>query len=415
MRKKTFIPVLILTFIIEAVLCGIFLFRLENIEQDPATVNGCLKSVETNYGNPDLYDTSLDYVVLDESGTVVFRTKKGLSENRSDAIRRNDTILEIELGGEKGHIIFRNSMSDKIRIIKIELSAVVLGCSVLQFALVLGYYLYLRKNVIEPFNRLGDFAVRVAEGNLDLPLDMDRKHIFGGFTEAFDLMRNELKKSRAAERKAVEDKKEMVAKLSHDIKTPVASIKSSSEFGYELSNEPKIKELFNQIDIKADQLTLLTDNLFNSSVADVTEISVSPIPLDSSEIPSMIKGADHLNKTGDFSVPECRVFADKMRLQQVFDNIIMNSYKYADTKINVKSYMKDEYLVISIADEGPGVTDEELPLMKQKYKRGSNSKDKDGAGLGLYLTDTFVKGMDGKLFLDNSEPGLEVLVYLRLI
>ena len=114
-------------------------------------------------------------------------------------------------------------------------------------------------------------------------------------------------------------------------------------------------------------------------------------------------------------MPECRVFADKMRLQQVFDNIIMNSYKYADTKINVKSYMKDEYLVISIADEGPGVTDEELPLMKQKYKRGSNSKDKDGAGLGLYLTDTFVKGMDGKLFLENSEPGLEVLVYLRLI
>ena len=91
------------------------------------------------------------------------------------------------------------------------------------------YYVYLRRTIITPFQKLNEFAVRVADGNFDLPLLVDRKHIFGGFKEAFDLMRAELKKARIAEKKVNDDKKEMIAKLSHDIKTPVASIKSTSE------------------------------------------------------------------------------------------------------------------------------------------------------------------------------------------
>ena len=415
MRKKIFIPFLVITFLVEAVLCAIFLYRLENIEQDPVAVNKCLKSVETNYGNEGSYDKTLDYVVLDSNGNVVYKTADGLSETISNAVRKSDTVLDIDLNGEQGHIIIKNTTDDRIRDSKNAIIFSVLFCSLLQFILVLWYYLYLNKNIIVPFNKLSGFAERIAGGNLEVPLELDRKHVFGSFTEAFDLMRNELKKSRTAEKQAIDDKKEMVAKLSHDIKTPVASIKSSSEIGYELSQDPKIKQLFNQINVKADQVTLLTDNLFNSSVADATEITVSPLPTDSSVIKEMIIVSDHLHKVGDFSVPECKVFADKLRLQQVFDNIIMNSYKYADTPIKVDSFIKKEYLVISIADEGPGVTDEELPLLKQKYKRGGNSEGKDGAGLGLYITEGFLKGMDGMLLIDNGEPGLVVSVYLRLI
>ena len=106
---------------------------------------------------------------------------------------------------------------------------------------------------------------------------------------------------------------------------------------------------------------------------------------------------------------------DKLRLQQVFDNIFMNSYKYANTAITVNAETTGDYLVIRIADEGPGVKDEELPLLKEKYKRGSNASDKDGAGLGLYLTNYFMEKMDGKLGLKNLEKGLEAAVYIRLV
>ena len=138
-------------------------------------------------------------------------------------------------------------------------------------------FFYLKRTVTDPFRELNDFAVRVAGGNLDMPLKMDKAHVFGSFTEAFDMMRTELKKARRAEKEANDAKKEMVAKLSHDIKTPVASIKSSSEIGYEISKDEKTRHYFNLINEKSDQVTTLVANLFNSSVNDITEISVTPL------------------------------------------------------------------------------------------------------------------------------------------
>ena len=248
-----------------------------------------------------------------------------------------------------------------------------------------------------------------------MPLMMDKEHVFGAFTESFDLMRSELKKARIAEKKASDDKKEMVAKLSHDIKTPVASIKSTSEIGMELTKEERTKEMFGVINDKTDQIKALVDNLFTSSVQDVNEIEVNPGAQPSEAISKLIKNSDYLNRASVFDIPECTVFYDKLRLQQVFDNIFMNSYKYADTSIKVNADLSDDYLVIRISDEGPGVKEEELPLIREKYRRGSNTSEKDGAGLGLYLADNFMEKMDGKLGLRNLEPGFEVAIYLRLV
>ncbi|MBR6483380.1 MAG: HAMP domain-containing histidine kinase, partial [Clostridiales bacterium] len=356
----------------------------------------------------------LDYVVLDEQGKVVYKTADGLSGSVNDAIKHNDTILDLEKHpGFK--IVINNTSSEQVREYKNGIIISILSLSLVQLILVISYYLYLHKTIIIPFKKLKDFSSRVAGGNLDIPLEMDRKNIFGSFTESFDIMRQELKKARAAEKKANDDKKEMVAKLSHDIKTPVASIKSSSEIGYEMAKDQKIKDYFNMINIKSDQITVLVDNLFNSSVQDITEIPVSPVEVRSDIVYDLIRNSDYLNKASAFEIPECSVFADKLRLQQSFDNIFMNSYKYADTDIEVKSYIMDEYLVIEISDKGPGVSENELPLLKEKYKRGSDAKAKDGAGLGLYLTDYFLTNMDGKLELRNNEPGFTAVLYLRAI
>ena len=156
------------------------------------------------------------------------------------------------------------------------------------------------------------------------------------------------------------------------------------------------------------------DNLFNSSVQDITEIAVNPGMQPSSVLTGLIERADYLNRVNAFEIPACNVFADKLRLQQVFDNIFMNSYKYADTEIEVSSQIAGDYLVIRFRDRGPGVLEEELPLLTEKYRRGSNASDRDGAGLGLYLTDYFLEKMDGQLGLKNADPGFEVSVYLRL-
>ncbi len=416
MKKAPFIVLLVLTFLLEAILCYTLYHKISFVEQDPVVINRCRMSVTDNFGNEAAYDRTLDYVVLDSDGQVLFRTKEGLAENISAAVRNSDTILSIEKNGAKlGTILFRNTVTDKINEYKEQIIGVLIVCSFVQIALVVSYFIYLKKRITDPFQRLSEFAVRVAGGNLDVPLELDRKHVFGDFTEAFDLMRSELKSARAAEKKAIDAKKELVAKLSHDIKTPVASIKSTSEIGYEVTKEDKTKEFFNLINVKSDQITVLVENLFNSSVQDITEIAVNPAEYDSAVIETLIRNADYLKKAGDFKIPSCRVFIDKLRLQQAFDNLFMNSYKYADTEITVEADIQSEYLVITITDKGPGVPEQELPLLKEKYKRGSNTSDKDGAGLGLFLTDYFISNMDGKMVLKNAQPGFSVSLYIRLL
>ena len=416
MKKATFIVFIALTFLVEVLLCFGLYQKIYVVEQDSVVINRCRMSVADNFGNESAYDRSLDYVVLDNEGNVLFRTREGLSENISAAVKNADTILDVEKDGEvKGKVLFKNTLKEKIAGFKKQIVAVVLTCSLVQIVLIAAYFFYLKRTITDPFRRMNDFAARVAGGDLDIPLEIDKRRTFGSFTEAFDLMRSELKKARTSEKKAIDDKKELVAKLSHDIKTPVASIKSTSEIGYEVAKDEKTKGFFNTINVKADQITVLVDNLFTSSVQDITEIPVNASEYDSSVVEELLRNADYLKRAESISVPACRVFIDKLRLQQSFDNIFMNSYKYADTKITVRAEKQDEYLVITIADQGPGVLEEELPLLKEKYKRGQNASEKDGAGLGLFLTNYFITNMDGKLTIQNGEPGLIVRLFLRTV
>ena len=416
MKKAPFIIILVLIFIAEALMCFYMVSGIRDLKTDPVKVNECMYSVAENYGDTSKYDKQLDYVVIDNEGNLLYKTKDGLSESVNEAIQTRGLILDLEVDGEVvGKIIFDYSMDEQLDGVKRNVIILFAVIGALQIAILAVWYIYIRKTVIKPFNNLNTFASRVAEGNLDMPLTMDEGHIFGEFTEAFDLMRTELKKARIAEKKASDDKKEMVAKLSHDIKTPVASIKSTSEIGYEVTKEERTKEMFGVINAKTDQIKSLVDNLFNSSVQDVTEIAVNPGTYESEDIVSLIRNSDYLNKAGAFAIPSCSVYMDKLRLQQVFDNIFMNSYKYANTAIAVNADIAGDYLVIRVSDEGPGVKEEEIPLLKEKYKRGSNASDKDGAGLGLFLTDYFMEKMDGKLGLRNLDKGFEVAVYLRLV
>ncbi|MCQ2473166.1 MAG: HAMP domain-containing histidine kinase [Saccharofermentans sp.] len=415
MRKSPFVVIILLTFVVEALICYFMVRDVKDLKTDPVKVNDCMYSITDNYGDTSKYDTSLEYVIIDNDGELVYKTSEGLSESVNEAIKTRGLILDLVVDGVNvGKVIFDYNMNDQLKEIKINIVVIFAVIGVLQLVIILMWYVYVNHNIVRPFKRLNSFASRVAEGNLDVPLTMDRGHVFGEFTEAFDLMRAELKKARAAEKKANDEKKEMVAKLSHDIKTPVASIKSTSEVGYELTKEERTKEMFNVINGKTDQIKALVDNLFNSSVQDATEIEVNPGMQTSEVISEIIKNADYLGRADSFDMPECYVYFDKLRLQQVFDNIFMNSYKYANTDIKVTIFIQGDYLVVRIADEGPGVKEEELPLLKDKYRRGSNASDKDGAGLGLYLADYFVEKMDGKLGLKNLEKGFEVSVYLRM-
>jgi len=271
--------------------------------------------------------------------------------------------------------------------------------------------------MVKPFHKLQAFAQRIADGNLDIPLEMDRNNVFGAFTESFDLMRSELKRARLAEAQANAAKKELVAELSHDIKTPVASIKAASEVGLALADSDRLRDNYTQIIRKADQINTLVTNLFNATLEELEQLSVTPGDMESGELAQMLENADYLHRSAvpaASAIPPCLICADRLRLQQVLDNIYANSYKYAGTDIMLAITRESSRIVIAIEDFGGGVSPQELPFLKEKFRRGSNTGDVEGAGLGLYISDYFMRKMGGKLTVENGTCGLKVSVEVPL-
>ena len=428
MTKKAFTVLAVSILLFQAAVFSVLIFRTPDCAQDVIAMNEVLQSVREDWHAMERHEnpTDLDYVVLDGSGAVLFRTCAGLSENINQALLHGDGILDVEIGGSlTGRIIIRNDAPGQLQA-GYRRSALCLGILMLaQWCLCIGLYFYLNRILIRPFRKLKDFAGHIARGNLDIPLEMDRQNFFGPFTESFDLMRSELKKAKRAEAKAAADKKELVAKLSHDIRTPLASIKAAAEVGIALadSRQPgfemsgpqergaqKARQNYEQILRKADQINALVTDLFTATLEELQRLPVVCADLESRELKTLLENSDYLCRGKIPPIPDCLLCGDRIRLQQVFDNLFSNSYKYAGTEIDIAAYCFGGRLCVSIEDYGGGVVPQELPLLKEKFKRGSNAEGIEGTGLGLYISDFFLREMQGELTLENGPHGLRATV-----
>lgn len=417
MKKRGFLIGTAIALLLEIAAVVIFVCSGTEHTQDAVAINEAVQSVQAGWEDrewdPDA--SGLAYVVLDLEGNVLFSTGTGLRESVNQAVVYRDTILDICVrDAVVGKLIVQNDEEAALRKDKLRTAVFFSAAILMQCCVCAGYLAYLHRTVLKPFQQMKDFAERVAGGNLDVPLKMDRQNVFGVFTESFDLMRSELKKARLAEAQANADKKELVAKLSHDIRTPVASIRAAAEVGLALAQTRKQEENYRSIITKADQINVLVSNLFTAALEELRKLSVTPTYMDSRELRGMLENADYLHRAELPDVPECLICADKLRLQQVFDNIFANSYKYANTEIKVSARKDGGFLHILVEDQGGGVKEEELSLLKEKYKRGSNADNIEGAGLGLYISDYFMKEMQGELTLENRNPGLKVTISVPL-
>ncbi|MDE6584221.1 MAG: hypothetical protein K2K15_02355, partial [Anaeroplasmataceae bacterium] len=220
MKKKLFILGFLLTVAVEIVVLIFFSLQSPAQVQDTITVNEIMQSVTQNFNSLDSYANSSnrDYVIMNTKEEILYKTKSGLSETINEAIAHRDTILDIVVDGiVSGKLILYNDGAQTFQEQRNIVIIVFLISIILQCALMMGYGLYIQSTIIKPFKKLKGFAERIAGGNLDIPLEMDKQNVFGAFTESFDIMRTELKKAKIAEAQANASKKELVAKLSHDI------------------------------------------------------------------------------------------------------------------------------------------------------------------------------------------------------
>ncbi len=283
--------------------------------------------------------------------------------------------------------------------------------------LIAGAFLYIGLRIIRPFEKLSVFAERIAKGDFDLPLNYERGNYFGKFTWAFDSMRREIIKARACEKEAVENNKTVIATLSHDIKTPVASIRAYAE-GLEAgldSTPEKRQKYLSVIMSKCDEVARLTDDMFLHSLSDLDKLKMNSERLEFCGFAE--RAVTEIGEEyGDvrFQKPDFTAYVncDKNRFTQIFGNIITNARKYAKTDIDVSLALEGKEVAIRFRDYGEGIPDQDIPFIFGKFYRGKNCGGEQGSGLGLYIVKYVAEQSGGRVTLKNREKGLEIAIFL---
>ncbi|MBB4822896.1 signal transduction histidine kinase [Sporosarcina luteola] len=420
MRIKFLVAMIIIVFSI-GISVSILIINNKTIPKvNLVDINDVIHVAEKNWGQirGDTFHTSdmeQPFSIINNEETVLYQTPGSDFSHLYEAIKNKDTIIDVKQHNEiVGKLIIRNNEQEIIQQLKSELVTFI----VLLFALLLIssllYAAYIYRVLLKPFQRLQIFAANVAKGHLDFPLHMDKNNYFGAFTESFDIMREELATARQKEYEANRSKKELVATLSHDIKTPVATIKAVSELLLVQANAKKILKQVNTIYSKADQINLLVTDMFHSTLEELQQLKLSITEQSSEVLVPMIEDVNYHHQIHYDPIPQCIILTDPVRMQQVIDNIISNSYKYAGTSISVQSQINEGYLELYIHDYGPGMREEELPLLFNKYYRGTNVEGKNGSGLGLYISKYFIENTLGQIDCYNRKDGFTVVLKIKL-
>lgn len=296
------------------------------------------------------------------------------------------------------------------------------GIAAAGYLLILAVYL----TVVRPIREFEGFAGEVAKGNLDVQLPRRRLNLFGNFTESFDLMREELRDAREREVKANKAMREMAAGLSHDIKTPVSTIRAACEvLEAKYPDQEDLREKTTVITAKTDTINQLVNDLFHTTLEELEELPVHPAETGAARIEGFF--AD-MNQKGDIifdnHIPDCLVRMDPVRMEQAVDNIISNSRKYAGTEIHVsfdqvegacdEKGNRSRFIRTTVRDSGPGVPEEELAQVTGKYFRGSNAAGQVGYGLGMYLVKWYMEKQGGGLEYYN-DGGFVVELLVRKV
>ncbi|SEH42768.1 Signal transduction histidine kinase [Ruminococcus flavefaciens] len=292
----------------------------------------------------------------------------------------------------------------------------IIGCI---FAVTVFGYVYF--SILRPFDKMKAFAEKIAQGNFDIPLKYERSNYFGSFTWAFDSMRREITKARACEREAIDNNKTVIATLSHDIKTPVSSIRAYAEgLDANLDSSPeKRRKYLSVIMRKCDEVSKLTNDLFLHTLSDLDKLKIHPEQLELTEfMENTVKEIAAEHDDISFIRPNftAEVSADRNRLMQITENLINNARKYAHTDINISMELEQHDVLIRFRDFGSGIPDSDIPFIFGKFYRGKNSGNEQGSGLGLYIVKYLTEAQNGEVSLRNlPDGGLEVTISLPLL
>lgn len=284
-------------------------------------------------------------------------------------------------------------------------------------------YVYIKRRIIKPFSDIKEMPYELAKGNLNMPIKEQKNKYFGRFTWGMDMLRENLEDNKRRELNYQKEKKTLILSLSHDIKTPLSAIKLYTRALKDnlYDSEEKRIEVIDGIAKNTVEIEHYVNEIVKSSREDFMELPVNNSNFYLKDVIDKIKDyyIDKLEtiKT-EFVINDyenCMVKGDIDRTVEVLQNIIENAIKYGDgKKISISFSDEEDCKLISITNTGCSLKEDDLPHIFDSFYRGSNTKNLEGSGLGLYICRQLLMKMDGDIFAKIKENGnFTVTVVMR--
>ena len=244
-----------------------FSFSFKDKTLDAVAVNDLTETVKENFDDLSVLeskDAGFDYCVLGSDNRALFSTDDVFSDikNPTDAASKGFFCVPIaESGRLSGTLIIQDPVKNRYVSMRRNIVILAVLAAAVLIVFTVSLLCYVNRNIIKPFEKMKRFASLIARGELDEPLLIEKNNIFGAFTESFDIMREELKAARNRETALKMREKELVASLSHDLKTPVTGIKVICELLQVKVEEEYVKGKIANIEQKTKEIdTLVSDS-----------------------------------------------------------------------------------------------------------------------------------------------------------
>ncbi|MBO4266767.1 MAG: sensor histidine kinase [Lachnospiraceae bacterium] len=245
------------------------------------------------------------------------------------------------------------------------------------------------------------------------------KKLSDDYREVFD----ELQKTKERELVLRNKESEICASIGRQIIEPLNGVKFTSELlrtRFLSGSAEKDRDYFiDKLDLiynKTDEMGIFAKTILSTALDDMGEFTVTCSDTESRSLEDMVKKHDHRHVVSMASIPYVLIHIDQLRMNQVIGNIIDNSYRYANSNIDISFLLTDDFLQMKIADHGEGVPDDEIEHITDRFYRGKKwlNSPEEGNGLGLFIARTLMEKMDGGLVLDNTGDGLCVTLLIKL-
>jgi PAS domain S-box-containing protein len=218
-------------------------------------------------------------------------------------------------------------------------------------------------------------------------------------------------------REAERLKSTFISVISHELKTPVALIKGYADTLSREDADWDVDTIQNGLHVIVDEADRLTELIENLLAASKLQAEGMRLNMDDVNLPALVQQAierfqtqtDKHTLKSDFPADFPIIMGDTVRLRQVIDNLISNAIKYSPKggKILVRGSCDDQWVQVTVSDQGQGLPPEQLERVFERFYRVDNAltSSTQGTGLGLYLAHAVITAHGGRIWASNNPKG----------